>query len=255
MELPLFSLTSRNPSSLLSLSFTTSSSSPSSPPPFKFSDTHVRKQRKGWSFNGSVKATSERSSDRINGDISGGGGPAMEMEVTTFNQSFNDAEFPVWEKLEAIVKLTYGVVKWIGGCLVTLFEMGEEEINADEVTLVGVVCAYSHRRLVRVGREIFYTMIEWIYGFHRVLNITGVYSSSRTYRYLQEAFEVIKRLPFEPSEVMWGALLVGCRALGDLELSEFATRKLVKLEPGNSAYYALLSNLYIEMGRIWALIL
>ncbi|KAL0446365.1 UNVERIFIED_CONTAM: hypothetical protein Slati_1764400 [Sesamum latifolium] len=42
---------------------------------------------------------------------SGGGGyRASAMEVTTFNQSFNDtADFPVWEKIGAIVRLGYGI--------------------------------------------------------------------------------------------------------------------------------------------------
>ncbi|CAA3013071.1 uncharacterized protein LOC111407484 [Olea europaea subsp. europaea] len=34
---------------------------------------------------------------------------ASGMEVTTFNDSFNDAEFSVWEKIGAVVRLSYGV--------------------------------------------------------------------------------------------------------------------------------------------------
>ncbi|KAK6146432.1 hypothetical protein DH2020_020301 [Rehmannia glutinosa] len=44
---------------------------------------------------------------------SGGGGYRVSaMEVTTFNQSYNDAaaaDFPVWEKIGAIVRLGYGI--------------------------------------------------------------------------------------------------------------------------------------------------
>lgn len=65
-----------------------------------------------------IRASVERSGKRIEtGGIeretssSGGGGgftnPAM--EVTTFNQGFNDAEFPVWEKIGAVVRLSYGI--------------------------------------------------------------------------------------------------------------------------------------------------
>ncbi|KAJ8552704.1 hypothetical protein K7X08_020097 [Anisodus acutangulus] len=31
------------------------------------------------------------------------------MEVTTFNQSFSDAQLPVWEKIGALVRLSYGI--------------------------------------------------------------------------------------------------------------------------------------------------
>lgn len=36
-------------------------------------------------------------------------GPAM--QVTTFDQSFGEAEFPVWEKIGAVVRLSYGIGK------------------------------------------------------------------------------------------------------------------------------------------------
>lgn len=53
--------------------------------------------------------------ERESGGGGGGGGgytvPAM--EVTTFNQSYSDAaaaaDFPVWEKIGAIVRLGYGI--------------------------------------------------------------------------------------------------------------------------------------------------
>lgn len=54
--------------------------------------------------------------ERESGGGGGGGGggytvPAM--EVTTFNQSYNDAaaaaDFPLWEKIGAIVRLGYGI--------------------------------------------------------------------------------------------------------------------------------------------------
>lgn len=61
----------------------------------------------------------------VRAESNGGGGEAVEsregksstagfnrvpvMEVTTLNQSFNDAEFPVWEKIGAIVRLGYGM--------------------------------------------------------------------------------------------------------------------------------------------------
>lgn len=59
-----------------------------------------------------VKAMGERSSEGIDGggERKGGGGyTSSAMEVTTFNQSFGEAEFPVWEKIGAVVRLSYGI--------------------------------------------------------------------------------------------------------------------------------------------------
>jgi hypothetical protein len=56
-------------------------------------------------------------------------------------------------------------------------------------------------------------------------------------------------MPFEPTKAMWGSLLAGSKSQGDLDFSEFAARKLVELEPHNTAYYVQLSNLYAEAGK------
>ncbi|XP_043716472.1 uncharacterized protein LOC122664629 [Telopea speciosissima] len=116
MELPLI-FRSGNPS-LRSLSSVGSVCSSGS----KFSDFQVRntKRRRRRSLDGiSVSSPCIRSSVEQGGkEIEGGrdgesggrfAGPAM--EVTTFNQSFNDAttDFPVWEKLGAVVRLSYGI--------------------------------------------------------------------------------------------------------------------------------------------------
>ncbi|KAJ4956258.1 hypothetical protein NE237_013041 [Protea cynaroides] len=130
------------------------------------------------------------------------------------------------------------------------FRMEAEGIKPDEVTLLGVLCACSHSGLVAVGTQIFNSMVDGRYGFSPgpkhyscMIDMFGRAGC------LDEAFEFMGKMPFEPTKVMWGAFLAGCRAHGNLELSEFAGRKLVELEPENGAYYVLLSNLYAEMER------
>lgn len=130
------------------------------------------------------------------------------------------------------------------------YRMEQEGIKADEVTLIAVLCACSHSGMVQMGRQIFGSLTNGKYGFSPgVKHYACVIDLLARAGILQEAMEVMTRMPFEPNKVMWGAFLAGCRAHGDLELSEFAARKLVELEPGNGAYYVLLSNIYAEMGR------
>ncbi|KAF8394559.1 hypothetical protein HHK36_020770 [Tetracentron sinense] len=130
------------------------------------------------------------------------------------------------------------------------FRMEQEGIKADEVSLIGVLCACSHSGLVQTGRQIFCSLIDGKYGFSPGVKHYGcMIDLLGRAGCLDEAFEFIERMPFKPTKVMWGALLASCRAHGDLKLSEFAVRKLVELEPENGAYYVLLSNLYAEMGR------
>lgn len=130
------------------------------------------------------------------------------------------------------------------------FRMEEEGIKPDQVTLLGVLCACNHSGLVQTGRQIFYSMIDGKYGFSPGIKHYGcMIDLLGRSGFLYEAQEFIERMPFEPNSVMWGALLTGSRVHGDLELSEFAARRLLELEPENGAYYVLLSNLYAEMGK------
>ncbi|XP_057964706.1 pentatricopeptide repeat-containing protein At5g66520-like [Malania oleifera] len=143
----------------------------------------------------------------------------------------------------ALAKSGNEAVRWFS-------RMEHEGIEADEVTFLGVLCACSHSGLVQMGRRIFSSLIVGKYGFlpnfkHYACMIDLLVRAGR----LQEAFIIITKLPFEPTKAMWGAFVAGSRTHGELELSEFATRKLVELEPENGAHYVLLSNLYAEMGR------
>ncbi|CAN6579717.1 unnamed protein product [Malus baccata var. baccata] len=84
-------------------------------------DFPVARKRRTPSLDGasrfSVRAvrgsTEQRGSEGIDGrdgESRGGGGfTSPAMEVTTFNSNFGEAEFPVWEKIGAVVRLSYGI--------------------------------------------------------------------------------------------------------------------------------------------------
>ncbi|KDP28125.1 hypothetical protein JCGZ_13896 [Jatropha curcas] len=128
--------------------------------------------------------------------------------------------------------------------------MEQEGVNLDEVTLVNVLSACSHSGLVDTGQHIFSSLVVGKYGFSpNAKHYACMVDLFARAGHLDYAFKIIKEIPFEPTKSMWGSLLTGCRVHRNLELSEFAARKLVELEPGNSAHYVVLSNLYSEMGR------
>lgn len=60
---------------------------------------------------GSAEQRSSEGIDGRDGESRGGGFTSPAMEVTTFNSSFGEAEFPVWEKIGAVVRLSYGIGK------------------------------------------------------------------------------------------------------------------------------------------------
>ncbi|CAN0908184.1 hypothetical protein LINGRAHAP2_LOCUS25164 [Linum grandiflorum] len=89
----------------------------------------TRRRKRGFKLRGGgnrnqirhvVRIAAERSSEGINPTDSGGGGSSGgagaggftggAMEVTTFDRSFGEADqYPVWEKIGAVVRLSYGI--------------------------------------------------------------------------------------------------------------------------------------------------
>ncbi|KAJ0581822.1 putative tetratricopeptide-like helical domain superfamily [Helianthus annuus] len=126
----------------------------------------------------------------------------------------------------------------------------EKGIKPDDVTLVVVLNACACSGLVQKGREIFTSLINGKYGFlpnakHYACLVDLLARSGS----LNEAMEVIKDMPFEPSKSVWQALLAGCRSYGELEMSAFAAWNLIKLAPNYRDNYVILCDLYTEMGR------
>ncbi|XP_027359019.1 pentatricopeptide repeat-containing protein At1g20230 [Abrus precatorius] len=65
---------------------------------------------------------------------------------------------------------------------------------------------------------------------------------------LEEAYSIIKEMPFEPDACVWGTLLSSCRVHHNLSLGEIAAEKLFQLEPDNPGNYILMSNIYASKG-------
>ncbi|WCJ21369.1 Pentatricopeptide repeat (PPR) superfamily protein [Euphorbia peplus] len=128
--------------------------------------------------------------------------------------------------------------------------MKQEGLEPDEVTLVNVLSACSHSGMVHIGQQIFSSLVNGDYRFPpNAKHYACMIDLFARAGYLDEAFRFIREMPFEPTKSMWGSLLNGCRAHKNLEFGEFVTKKLIELEPENSAYYVILSKLYSEMGK------
>ncbi|KAK6154201.1 hypothetical protein DH2020_013840 [Rehmannia glutinosa] len=122
------------------------------------------------------------------------------------------------------------------------YRMEDEGIQPDERLRAFRFCAY--------GRWIFSALVDGKYGFSPSVKHYGCMVDLLVRsKCLDEALCLIREMPFEPTVSIWGALLAGCRAQANSELSETAAWKLVELEPHNCAYYVMLSNLYAEKGR------
>ena len=62
--------------------------------------------------------------------------------------------------------------------------------------------------------------------------------------HLEEAHEMVKVLPVAPNVILWGSLLAACKFHKNSTLGEEAAMELLRLEPHNTPYNVLLSNLH-----------
>ncbi|KAB2616514.1 pentatricopeptide repeat-containing protein [Pyrus ussuriensis x Pyrus communis] len=127
--------------------------------------------------------------------------------------------------------------------------MLETKVKPNSVTFTNVLCACSHAGLVDEGRTFFYQM-EPVYGvvpgvkhYACMVDILGRSGN------LEEATELIEKMPIAPTASVWGALLGACGLHGNVELAEKACSHMLELDPRNHGAYVLLSNIYAKTGK------
>ncbi|XVE71883.1 hypothetical protein DITRI_Ditri10aG0187500 [Diplodiscus trichospermus] len=117
-------------------------------------------------------------------------------------------------------------------------------LEPDSVTFVGLLMACNHVGMVDEGLLLFNSMQE-TYGFapdieHFSCLIDLLGRAGR----LNEAEHYLRKFPFGQDPVILGSLLSACRLHGDVAMGERLAKQLLKLQPGSTSPYVLLSNLY-----------
>ncbi|XVE68267.1 hypothetical protein DITRI_Ditri09bG0053700 [Diplodiscus trichospermus] len=137
-----------------------------------------------------------------------------------------------------------------GKIAVSLFkEMVQAGVKPNEVTFTSVLHACSHAGLVDEGLDLFKFMLRnnqinpQADHYPCIADLLG--RSGR----LDEAYEIIRTMPFAPSYAVWGALLGACVIHENVELGEIAARWLFELEPENTGNYVLMAKIYSAVGR------
>ncbi|KAL8057811.1 hypothetical protein ABFX02_04G207700 [Erythranthe guttata] len=128
-------------------------------------------------------------------------------------------------------------------------EMQKKNMEMDEITFIGVICACTHTGLVSEGQVYFDMMVNDL----RISPTMELYSCmvdlySRA-GMLDKAMALIDGMPFPAGPTVWRTLLAACRVHRNLELGKFAAEKLISCQPQDSAAYVLLANLYAASGH------
>ncbi|XP_015579385.2 putative pentatricopeptide repeat-containing protein At3g13770, mitochondrial [Ricinus communis] len=140
----------------------------------------------------------------------------------------------------------------MGREVVELFKLmrTENKVKPDSVTILAVLSGCSHGGFEDKGLEIFDEMLKGYNGVEAEMEHYGciVDLLGRAGR-IEEAFEFIKEMPFEPTAAIWGSLLGACRVHSNIIIGALVGQRLVEIEPDNAGNYVILSNLYAAAGR------
>ncbi|KAA8537481.1 hypothetical protein F0562_027089 [Nyssa sinensis] len=119
----------------------------------------------------------------------------------------------------------------------------------DFISFTCLLSAFSQSGLTEEGRYYFNSMSREHGIEARVEHYACMVTLLGRAGKLDEAYSMIKKMPFMPDACIWGALLSSCRVYNNMSLGEVAAKKLFELEPRNPGNYILLSNIYASKGK------
>ncbi|KAG9452668.1 hypothetical protein H6P81_005572 [Aristolochia fimbriata] len=132
-------------------------------------------------------------------------------------------------------------------------------LRPDAVTFLAVLNLCAHAGAVDEGRGYFSLMGQ--YDINPTLKhytcMVDLYSRAGL---LNEAHDLIKDMPGDPDEIVWGSLLNGCIIHGNIEVGEIAAKRLIELDCNNAGNHIMLVNLYAtterwnDLARTWQMI-
>ncbi|XP_015691437.1 pentatricopeptide repeat-containing protein At5g61800 [Oryza brachyantha] len=124
-----------------------------------------------------------------------------------------------------------------------------EGFRPDGTTFLGVLIGCSHAGLVDTSRRIFCEM-EGKHGVHRELKHYGCMADLLGRAgFIEEAMEMVKKMPMEGDSYVWGGILAGCRMHGNVDYAEVAAQHLLELNPEDGGVYSVMAGIYADASR------
>ncbi|EXC25511.1 hypothetical protein L484_009819 [Morus notabilis] len=162
----------------------------------------------------------------------------------------------VFDKLKEQDEVTWNAmisgysIHGLGMEALKVFEMMQKtKCKPNKLTLVGVLSACSNAGLLEQGQAYFNSMIQ-DYGIEPCMeHYTCMIGLFGRLGHLNKAVKLIEEMPFEPSVMVWRALLGACVIHNNVELGKLSAQRVLEMEPQDDAAHVLLSNLYANAKR------
>ncbi|XP_010508069.1 PREDICTED: pentatricopeptide repeat-containing protein At2g46050, mitochondrial-like [Camelina sativa] len=130
-----------------------------------------------------------------------------------------------------------------------MFESMLQKLHPDKITFLEVLSACSHGGLVQEG-------LHW---FKQMTNVYKIEPEEEHYTclidllgragFIDEAFDVLKSMPTEPSTDALAAFTGACNIHEKIKSMKWGAKKLLEIEPSKPVNYSILSNAYASEGH------
>lgn len=128
-------------------------------------------------------------------------------------------------------------------------QMKDSSFEPNDITFLGLISACAHAGEVEKGYQIFQSMTEMYSVLPHQEHFACIVDLFSRAGQLDKALHFIDMMPYKPNASIWGTILGACRVHRNVEIADFASKKLFELDPENSGYYVLMSNVNAVSGR------
>ncbi|KAI9122420.1 hypothetical protein K1719_006260 [Acacia pycnantha] len=131
-----------------------------------------------------------------------------------------------------------------------IFEMMQQSnCKPNKLTFVGVLSGCSNAGLLDKGQALFKSMMQ-DYGIEPCIEhyTCMVWLLGRS-GHLEKAVKLIGEIPFQPSVMVWRAMLGACVIHNNIDLGRVCAQRVLEMDPHDDATHILLSNMYATARR------
>ncbi|XP_042441930.1 pentatricopeptide repeat-containing protein At1g06140, mitochondrial-like [Zingiber officinale] len=168
----------------------------------------------------------------------------LDIAESVFGSIFTEPGLTSWNTMIA----AYGIHGYCKDVLKMFDQMQRKNVKPDALTFSSVISACSHSGLVEEAWHIFHSMKDHSVSpqeehYNCMIDLLGRAGQ------LEEAFALLKHSPMRDKAAGMCSLLAACKNHKNSEIGEAIGAELLELEPHNSRTYALMSNVYAQVGK------
>lgn len=168
----------------------------------------------------------------------------LDIAESVFGSILTEPGLTSWNTMIA----AYGIHGYCKDVLQMFDQMQRKHVKPDALTFSSVLSACSHSGLVEEAWHIFHSMKDHSVSpqeehYNCMVDLLGRAGQ------LEEAFALLKHSPMRDKAAGMCSLLAACKNHKNSEIGEAIGAELLELEPHNSGTYALMSNVYAQVGK------